>query len=746
MIDLKLEEFIFESYTLSFSVPYTDPKVWDLVEDAPVEYDNEVFYIFSIEDEHSEDGQLVRRVESEARWVRLADITRSGDFVITESTVEVGLTRILAETGWTIGQLTEDTATYSIEGTDASVLELLWDWARSTGNEIRFETKPKLIHFIPSIGINRNIGFRYGRNLRSIKRNIIPPRATRFYAYGRDDLSISAHTTDGREYIEDYSWYLAQGLTIDEARENYRKDLTLSDDSFINSTALYAWAQSQSALHSQPQISYSALAADLSRLTGYSGGIYLCGDVVQVEDELLGVSLPARVTRRVVYPSSPERNEVELSFGAVELPNTSATTSRNSQSKSWELFESRNWDGVRRAQSLNTILNRIFLRCTEGSEWVVHYQLQCVAEGDSTVTIEAVDTNHLDEEDNPEILWGTQTVELVDGQEYTFSFSFGQKEIPAGEYELTIRAISDTPGAGILIPVYQTAFWVLARGTTRTQRTFPNSIRFDYTGSIQEFEVPEFVSEIRVQCVAGGSMQPGSGPQHGSGSSGSVTASIRVSPFELFDVYVGEKGAESISAGSGGWPDGGDGGYSTTPQPRNNCGGAGSSQIRRKGAAKIDALIVAPGGGGTGADFDYFGGAAGFYGGEDGGERDWPGDTPYGKGATQFAGGDGGYADYSPYIYDAGEDGDFDGGGNSYFGTSTFSYYGGGGGGGWFGGGGGSGPGSLGIIYGGRGGGGGSGWVGEVFDVEIQDGFMTTDEHGYVIVSWPDPDPSLAEY
>lgn len=740
MIELKIEEFIFQSYTIRFAVPLWDPKAADLIVDAPVEYDNELFLITDVEDDRSETGVPVKRVEAETRWMRLTDILVPGDLVITDQTIEAGLRIILAGTGWNPDQLPEDESLYSLEATDASVLDLLWQWARITRNEVYFHKDNGLINFIPRIGANTGLAFTYADNLRSIKRTITPPVATRVYAYGKDDLSISGLTTDGREYIEDYTFYTDQGISLGDAQAHYRKDVLLSNQDFIEAQGLYSWAQSQLALLSQAKVVYSARVVDLSQVTQMPTQAYQCGDTVQVSDPLLGLDLPARVSRRIIYPSEPERNEVELSFSNIDLPNPNTKTSRNATGTSWELFESRNWSEARRARQLTTILGRMFLRVQDNAEWVVHYQIDGVAEGNSTVTLELLDTNHLQEDGiNPVELWGTQTVTLTDGEPYTFSMSYGQKEIPAGEYELTARAISDTPGAGLYIPQGQTAFWVLARGVTRSIRSFPNSIRFDHTGSIQTFEVPEFVQEIRVECVAGGNQKGPATINPHAGSSGRVTASIHVTEFELFDIYVGGKGAGLGGNYHGGWPDGGNGGADVFGTGTSN-GGSGSSQIRRQGAAKIDALIVAPGGAG-GASEAWPGGDAGFYEGQDG--TSGPGNNNHGTGATQFEPGvalDGG----GGVSFDG--DGTFDRGGNAPTDVFGLHWTGGGGGGGWWGGGAGGEAVGGGISNGSGGGGGGSGWVGDVFDVEIEDGYQTGDEDGYIIVSWPDPDPSLAEY
>lgn len=732
MIDLKLEEFLFESYTLSFSIPYDDPKSVDIFEDAPVEYEGEIFFITTVEDSRDDTGKAIKRVEAEARWMRLADISRPGDSTLSQVTVARGLELILQGTGWSVGELTEDDNTYSLQATDSSVLNLLWQWAGITGNEILFHTDNPQIGFIPRVGVNAGVSFRYATNLKTIKRTIKPPSTTRVFAFGRDDLDITGYTDRGVQYLEDYSYYTGQGLSLEEAKELYRKDLVLVNDDQVEASGLYSWAQSQLELFSQPQITYHASVVDLSRITLYPGTSFRCGDVVRVVDEPLGMDLLARVTRRVIYPNEPERNEVELTFGQVQIPTPSVKTARDSQTKSWELFESRNWDDIRQVFHIPIILNRLFLRTIEDAEWIVHYTVEGVANTTGEVTFEFIDTNHLDGGGNPIVLWPAKTFSLTDGEEFNYSWSFSQKEIAAGEYELSIRATSSTFGAGAEIPAAMTAFWVLARGTTRTKKTYLNSVRFDYTSSgVQHWTVPEFVSEVRIQCVGGGTQS-----EYG-GSGGSVSASLYVTPFEEFDIYAPDRGNDGkISRVGTGWPNGGNGdfpGFSSS----GGGGGGGSASIRRAGTGFEDSLIVAPAGGGQGEGqeviYQKYGGDGRFIHGEDGKATN----GNYGYGASQSAGGAAGAG---------GTDGSFGQGGDAGASSNSFAFGGGGGGGGWYGGGGAATADGAGYGAGGGGGGGGSGWVSDqVFDVEIEDGY-NEDESGWVIISWPDIDDSIAEY
>lgn len=723
MIDLELDERLFQSYTCSFRILAQDPKAEYLVEDAMLEFEGDRFFITDVIKERDE-NEAYLSVVAESGWMRLADIKRPGSFNQTDVTVEEGLNQILSGTGWTISQVTDTPTTYSIEATDATVLDLLWQWAKITGCEIQFDTIPKTLVFIPAIGANRGLSFRYGRNLTKIKRTARAPKVTRLYAYGRNEIDVSDHN-GGLPYIEDYSFYTAAGYTLEEAQENYRKDETWVDDSFIDTAALFAAAQARLATLSQPTLLYEASVLDLSEILDTVEGDFRPGDVVGVYDEILDINVQARVSRRVRYPHEPYKNKVELAFAPILLPDGNTSSARSNSTKAWELFESRNWETPRQVRGFSTILHRIVLNVVEGGEWVAGFKLQGVAVGASTLTIEA--TN--DTDDTP--VWTSFVEVLADGDAVNYNFTFGQKDIPAGEYIMVIRAFSDTLGAGINIAQTDTAYWFLARGTTRAGVTLANSIRYEHTGAIQYFVVPDDVHEVQIECVAASG-----GYNVYGGAGGKAIAKFPVVAGNTYDVYVGGMGS---GGGSPGWPDGGTGG-STYASPR-GAGGGGRSQVVASGGDLASSMIVAGAGGGCGDTFYLAlqkGGAGGFFEGQRGilNSEDPPNGGLYpGYGATQDAGGAVGNAGASY----PGTPGTFGQGGSAENVVNAFSFPPGGGGGGWYGGGAASGFGSSGSgLHGG--GGGGSGWMGATgYDLEVVDAANEFAD-GYVVISWETPD------
>jgi phage minor structural protein len=731
MLDFYIDERFLQSSICGFKIRAEDPKAVHLREDVKIEASGQPFFITDVVKSREAERAMVEII-AEAGWMRLADIKRVGTFLLTGVSVSDGLNAILSETGWAAVQVSDQPGAYSIEATDASVLELIWQWAKITGNEVSFESFSRVITMLPQVGANRGLSFRYGRNLKSIKRTAKPPQATRVFAFGRNDLNLTSET-GGLTYVEDYSYYTSQGMSLEDAQLYYRKDDVIQDDSFIQSSALHEAAQLRLSILSQPQVTYEMSVIDLSRLTGFREDDFGLGDTVYVYDDVLDINVQARVSRIVRYPYEPQRNQVELTSGPIIIPDQNTRSARSSTTQSWELFESQNRVGERLVRNFNTILHRIKLRTIENAEWVIGYSIKAVAKGDSTVTIEFV------EDGTSEEIWPTKVMSLTDGQEVEFNFTMGQKERPSGEYVFVVRGSSDTAGAGLDIEPNGTAFWILARGSTRENVVLQTSIRYDATGSIQTFEVPDDVFEVLIEAHG----SAGAGPSGGPG--GMVKGRFPVLGGQVYDIYVGcNNRTWSVNGQTTVFPDGGIARDSAAGDVSGTFGG-GSSQVRPQGGLLSSALLVAAGGGGhnpTGLSrpgTQAQGGYGGFYRGGDG----WglsPAQTPgvarcgygadqdLGDGATSLGG-------------DAESDGGWNGQGQGGRGADTsnaFHFGGGSGGGGWYGGAGAGLP----TFFGGGSyagdGGGGCGWFGVTgYDLEIEDGENTED--GYIIISWEDP-------
>ena len=218
-----------------------------------------------------------------------------------------------------------------------------------------------------------------------------------------------------------------------------------------------------------------------------------------------------------------------------------------------------------------------------------------------------------------------------------------------------------------------------------------STLEFNYTGAVQQWEVPCGVTEIQVDAygASGTTSITGYFGNDNLGKGGRVEATLSVTPGQVLNVYAG--GSSHFTGYSSqkvaGWNGGGgtQGGYA----------GGGATDIRIDGNELTDRILVA---GGAGGRPNYSGACGGHGGGlvADDGCAGYSNEVAgAGKGGSQDSGGAGAYywggADYytSP--------GGF---GNGTGGVNSSGWYGGGGGGGWYGGsGGGSGGGGGGSSY-----------------------------------------------
>ena len=221
---------------------------------------------------------------------------------------------------------------------------------------------------------------------------------------------------------------------------------------------------------------------------------------------------------------------------------------------------------------------------------------------------------------------------------------------------------------------------------------------FNYTGGVQTYTAPSSGTiSIEAYGAQGGNGGPVTTGQGGLG--GYSYGELSVTAGQTLYIYVGGQGQSQIlSAATGGFNGGGGTNATSDDSKRPGCGG-GASDVRVGGTALTNRVIVAGGGGGSSGWMSANGGAGGGLAGEDG-------PPPYhnsgydgnGKGATQIAGGDGGFWNSSNFA----EDGILGVGGRG----KGYSHGGGGGGGGYYGGGGG-------VI---EAGGGGSSYIGGVIN------------------------------
>lgn len=730
MIDLRVEERLFEKKEISFGIPVSDPRSGELKSDAPIVYGGDKYNIFRVITTLASDGVRIRQAFAEINWMKLADIRRPNETVIEHQSADEGLATILRNTGWSVGNIAGDiVGQYFMTVTDTTVLAMIWTWCRIVGGEPNFDSMSKTVHIVTEVGGPTNVSFRYGRDVVELEKEETPPSATRLYGFGADNLTIAGIT--GAPYVEDYSWYTAQGMTEGYARSEFQKDDVFSDSSFTDETALHRELTKQLAITSKPVIVYKAKVVDISSITGVNVN-FKTGDYASVYDEDVSQTLTARVTRKVTYPKDPSRNEVELSFNAVPLPDSTSTSSRSGSSREWVAFTGPiAADFLIRNNGVYTVA-RIPLRFSTDGKFHLHLDLVGVGVGSGTVTVSIYDTIT---EENVEVL----ETEYTDGEPWrVFKTWFAGEQTGRIDYRLRVTTTADggpSPTNGVNLTQEEetrVSWYILAQGAVRETPGSANSITFNYTGAVQKWTVPDNVEGPITMTVTGAA---GAGHEGLRGAGTRVIGKwASVIPGTVYDIYVGGRANKTgITSGGAdptpGWPNGGAGGERASAGSHGGAGG-GSSQIVPEGLAIGSSLIVAPGGGGRAGNGNHKGGDSGFFFGEDGASGSA---ADPGLGATQAAGGAGGTGSGS------GTAGTFNAGGEGGDGSGLLGSGGGGGGGGIYGGGGAGGNGSV-AGTGCGAGGGGAGLVHvDVYDLEIQDA-VNQSVDGQIIISWEDPE------
>lgn len=312
--ELTIEDRLGDVSSLSFEIRLDDPRVAFIGPDQILRWGTRKFRIAEL-DQNRGSGRATMKVYAEALWTDLARKVRFGNFPVLGKKPYEGLVDILKGSGWTAGVDPDPggSTLYSAEGFDESTLAHLRRWATITGYEIDFDTSAKTVTLVTSVGEDRGVGFRYGSNVTKIRRRYEPPRATVLYPVGANSLTVAAVNPTGEEFIEDFSWYVAQGLTTAQARTLHTKEEVWVDTNYLTPLPLYDRAVERLATRSQPIVSYEASVVDLSAAVGTIVPFEI-GDLVKVRDSGFDVDIATRIVRRVYRPNNPGADEVELAY------------------------------------------------------------------------------------------------------------------------------------------------------------------------------------------------------------------------------------------------------------------------------------------------------------------------------------------------------------------------------------------------------------------------------------------------
>lgn len=169
-------------------------------------------------------------------------------------------------------------------------------------------------------------------------------------------------------------------------------------------------------------------------------------------------------------------------------------------------------------------------------------------------------------------------MELEEGVDYTANYTTGQ------------IIVSQSLNVGDVITA---DYWTIGALPTPPA---PNTVTFNYTGTVQTWTVPTGVTSI-VADLYGSQGGVGFGhPASAGGKGGHLQVAVTVTPGEILQVLVPNQPGFSGSARPGGYNGGGAGGDWSA----DGGGGGGAADIRRTPYALANRLAVAGGGGGSG--------------------------------------------------------------------------------------------------------------------------------------------------
>ena len=286
--------------TLSFMIPYRDPKRGFIDSEKKIQIVDDVYKVRTLTDTKDSEGNLATEVYAEAEFYDLTFSVRKEEHKFDAETAEVSMAYALEGTEWSVGTVNVRTKR-TWTSTEKNALSILRTVADLHGGDLVFDSPNRLVHLLTVYGTDSGALFAYKKNMKSIKR-VVDTRSlvTRLYAIGSDGLTF-ADINGGKAYVEDYTY--SSDIRIS----------TLDCSSFTNPYQMKEYTEMRLAQYSKPNISYVLNAMDLSVLTGYEHEAWSLGDYVHVEDKDLGLSVTTRVIRREYNLQEPWNTVLELS-------------------------------------------------------------------------------------------------------------------------------------------------------------------------------------------------------------------------------------------------------------------------------------------------------------------------------------------------------------------------------------------------------------------------------------------------
>lgn len=240
---------------LSFTIPYEIEKDFTLVRNPNVDKlksrylvratfkdQKEWFIISNLNNTFNEDGKEFLNVKLYSLGYQLKDkkirtwvgVYIDGEFRKESLNAQQVLEDLLSETTWGIDHIDSEFLTKyrSFDFNNTTVLDAVFEVARTFGAIIQWNTENKTISLFKqeNVGVNKGFRISYGKYLKSLsKEEKSDEMITRLHVYGKDGLSIHRVNPLGTDYIEDFSYFM-QGFQRDENKNTISSSEYMSDE------------------------------------------------------------------------------------------------------------------------------------------------------------------------------------------------------------------------------------------------------------------------------------------------------------------------------------------------------------------------------------------------------------------------------------------------------------------------------------------------------------------------------------
>ena len=263
-------------------------------------------YLISNIEVTRENNKPIMKIEAEIAYMSLS--SRIIKKNVAKSPMSAIVDFLLEDTRWSVGNINDNLAgehRLLLDEEDYSVLAILRQLEDMSDGDVMltFDTIKYKVNFVDANLLDSGVLFTYGRNAESVDKSVNAPLVTRVVPEGRDGLTIGP-VNNGVDYVEDYSYYMDRGYSLEDARRDFTKIEMFQDDRFTNHDSLKKEAVKRLNELSQPQIAYSTNIAMVDRpvkvgMRGY------------VQDEETDTRIKAEIVR-VVERKDYRDSEVEF--------------------------------------------------------------------------------------------------------------------------------------------------------------------------------------------------------------------------------------------------------------------------------------------------------------------------------------------------------------------------------------------------------------------------------------------------